>query len=274
MIYYKTRDEVERLRESSLLVSKTLAEVGKLLKPGVSLLKVDAVAEEFIRDHGAVPAFKGYHGFPNSLCISMNEAVVHGIPTDREVTDGDIVSLDCGVVLNGYVGDSAYSYALSGIGEESLKLLRATKKSLFIGIEKAIAGLRIGDLGYAIQHYIEVEQGYYIVRELVGHGVGKDLHEDPEVPNFGRRGSGPVMKEGLVIAIEPMVNLGTKKINQSNDGWTVTTADKSPSAHYELMVSVRKGEADILSTFSFIEEVELENENLASVEVENKILTN
>jgi methionyl aminopeptidase len=254
MIHYKTEEEIELLRESSLLVGKTLAEVAKLIEPGVKTIKLDKVAEEFIRDNGAKPGFKGYNGFPFTLCISVNENVVHGFPSERELKDGDIVSVDCGTVKNGFYGDSAYTFAVGEVKEEVLMLMKRTKESLYIGIENAVAGKRIGDIGYAIQNYVE-SFGYSVVRDLVGHGLGRNLHEKPEVPNFGRRGRGIKLKENLVIAIEPMINLGTKRVAQEKDGWTIRTADRKPSAHYEHDVVVRKGKAEILSTFDYIEEV-------------------
>lgn len=257
MIYLKTDEEIELLRESSLLVGKTLAEVAKLIKPGVTTLELDKVAEEFIRDHGAVPGFKDYQGFPNSLCTSVNEAVVHGIPNDNPLKEGDIVSVDCGTLMNGFYGDSAYTFAVGEIKPEVQKLLEATKMSLYKGIEEAVVGKRIGDIGYAVQQYTE-NLGYGVVRELVGHGVGRKLHEKPEVPNYGKRGRGTKLQDGLVIAIEPMINLGRKEVMQDEDGWTIITADRKPSAHYEHTVAVRKGKADILSTFEYIEEVLIE----------------
>lgn len=254
MITYKTEEEIDKIRISSLLVAKTHAEVVKLIKPGVTGLELDKVAEEFIRDHGAVPAFKGYGGFPNSLCISPNAEVVHGIPNQIPVEEGSILSVDCGVVKDGYYGDSAYTYTVGEVKDETKKLLEVTKESLYKGIEQAIAGNRIGDISFAIQKYAE-QHGYGVVRELVGHGVGKELHEDPQVPNYGKRGRGPILKEGLVIAIEPMINLGTKKIRQYSDGWTIKTQDLKPSAHFEHTIVVRKGKAEILSSFEFIEEI-------------------
>jgi methionyl aminopeptidase len=254
MIYYKTENEIELLRESSLLVGKTLAEVAKLIKPGVRTIRLDQVAEEFIRDNNAIPGFKGYNGFPYTLCISVNENVVHGFPSERELKDGDIVSVDCGTIMNGFYGDSAYTFAVGEVKEEVLMLMKRTKESLYKGIENAIAGKRVGDIGYAIQSYVE-SFGYSVVRDLVGHGLGRNLHEKPEVPNFGRRGRGTKLNENLVIAIEPMINLGTKRVVQEKDGWTIRTADRQPSAHYEHDVVVRKGKAEILSTFDYIEEV-------------------
>jgi len=254
MIYIKTEEEIELIRESSLLVGKTLAEVAKLIKPGVKTINLDRRAEEFIRDNDAVPGFKGYNKFPNTLCISINEHVVHGLPSGRELKDGDIISIDCGTLKNGFYGDSAYTFTVGEVKEEVRNLLERTKESLYLGIEKAIAGNRVGDIGYAIQKYVE-NYGYSVVRDLVGHGLGRKLHEKPEVPNHGRRGSGPKLKERMVLAIEPMINLGRRKVVQEKDGWTIRTADKLPSAHYEHDVVIRKGEAEILSTFDYIEEV-------------------
>ena len=248
----KTEKEIALIRESSLLVGKTLAEVAKNIAPGVQTIKLDAIAEEFIRDHDAKPGFKGYNGFPFSLCISVNEHVVHGFPSEKELKEGDIVSIDCGVLMNGYYGDSAYTFMVGEVAEETAELLRRTKESLYLGIEQAVAGNRIGDIGYAIQQYVE-GFGYSVVRDLVGHGLGSNLHEKPEVPNFGRRGKGMKLQEGMVLAIEPMINLGGSKVLQEKDGWTFRTADRRPSAHYEHDVVVRKGQAEILSTFDFIE---------------------
>jgi len=217
MIYYKTEEEIELVRKSSLLVAKTHAEIAGLIKPGITTLALDKIAEEFIRDNGGVPAFKGYGGFPNTLCMSPNEQVVHGIPNDRVLEDGGILSVDCGVVMNDYYGDSAFTYEVGDVDAKTKQLLKVTKESLYKGIEQAVAGNRIGDIGYAVQQYAE-SFGYGVVRELVGHGVGKNLHESPEVPNYGRRGKGVVLKEGLIIAIEPMINMGTKRIKQHNDG--------------------------------------------------------
>ncbi len=254
MIYYKTEEEIELLRESSLLVGKTLAEIAKLIKPGVTTLDLDKVAYEFIRDHQAVPGFLNYGGFPNSLCTSVNDHVVHGIPNDKPLEEGDIVSVDCGVYKNDFHGDSAYTFAVGEIAPEVQALLDATKESLNKGIEAAIAGNRIGDIGNAVQTYTE-SLGYGVVRELVGHGLGRNLHESPEVPNYGRRRSGLKLKEGLVLAIEPMINLGTKHVVQEDDGWTIRTRDGKPSAHFEHDIVVRKNKAEVLSTFEYIEEV-------------------
>jgi methionyl aminopeptidase len=254
MIYLKTEEEIELIRKSSLLVAKAHAEVAKLIEPGVTSLQLDQRAEEFIRDNGGYPAFKGYSGFPNSLCISPNDQVVHGIPNDEPLKEGTILSVDCGVLMDDYYGDSAYTYTIGEVSAEIQKLLDVTKESLYKGIEQAVVGKRVGDIGFAVQQHAEAH-GYGVVRELVGHGVGKSLHESPEVPNYGKRGRGPKMQDGLVIAIEPMINMGVRNVLQHADGWTITTADNLPSAHYEHTVAVRKGKVDILSSFEFIEEV-------------------
>ena len=254
MIHYKSNEEIELIRESSLLVGKTLAEVAKHIRPGVETIKLDEIAEEFIRDNGAIPGFKGYGGFPNTLCISVNEQVVHGIPGKRKLKDGDIVSIDCGTVLNGFYGDSAYTFEVGEVREDVRLLLQRTKESLEKGIENAVSGKRVGDIGYGIQKYVETF-GYSVVRDLVGHGLGKNLHEKPEVPNYGHRGVGVKLKKGMVLAIEPMINLGVKNVVQEKDGWTIRTSDGMPSAHFEHDVAIRKGKAEILSTFKFIEEV-------------------
>lgn len=250
----KTEEEVELIRESSLLVGKTLAEVAKLIEPGIKTIKLDQVAEEFIRDHRAKPGFKGYNGFPSSLCISVNEVVVHGFPGERELKEGDIISVDCGVLKNGYYGDSAFTFPVGEIKEDTRLLMRRTLESLYKGIEMAVTGRRIGDIGFAVQSYVE-SYGYSVVRDLVGHGLGRNLHEKPEVPNYGKRGTGAKLKEGITLAIEPMINLGTRKVIQEKDGWTIRTADRLPSAHYEHDVVVRKEKAEILSTFNFIWDV-------------------
>ena len=254
MIYYKSEEEVELVRKSSLLVAKTHAEIAKLIKPGISSLELDQIAEEFIRDNGGEPAFKGYNGFPCTLCASPNEVVVHGIPNNEPINDGTILSIDCGVFMNGFYGDSAYTYEVGEVKKEIKMLLKVTKESLYKGIENAVSGKRIGDIGYAIQEHAE-KNDYGVVREMIGHGIGKNLHESPEVPNFGRRGSGIKLKKGLVIAIEPMINMGTRDIMQHSDGWTITTLDKKPSAHFEHTVVVREGEAEILSSFKEIEKI-------------------
>lgn len=252
-LYYKTKDEIELIRESSLLVAKTLAEVAKVIKPGVSTLFLDKIAYEFIKDNKAIPAFLNFNGFPNSLCISVNSQVVHGIPSAYELKDGDIVSVDCGVVKNEFYGDSAYTFAIGNVKPEILKLLQVTKESLYKAIELCVVGKRLGDIGEAIQSYAE-SHNFSIVRELVGHGVGKQLHEAPEVPNYGKKGTGLKLEEGLVIAIEPMINYGKKAITQENDGWTISTVDNLPSAHFEHTVAIGKNKADILSSFKYIEE--------------------
>lgn len=254
MIYLKTDEEIELLRESNLLVGMTLGELAKWIAPGITTLKLDKIAEEFIRDHGAVPGFLGYGGFPNTLCVSVNEQIVHGIPSNYELKDGDIVSIDCGTVKNGFNGDSAYTFCVGEVAYDVRRLLKTTKESLYLGIEQAVEGKRVGDISNAVQTYCE-KKGYSVVRELCGHGVGKRLHEDPEVPNYGRRGCGPLLKSGMVIAIEPMINLGSRNIVIERDGWTTRTRDRKPSAHFEHTVAVREGKTDILSSFKYVEEV-------------------
>ncbi|HTM97498.1 MAG TPA: type I methionyl aminopeptidase [Pedobacter sp.] len=253
-IYYKSLEEIELIRESSLLVSKTLAEVAKIIKPGVTTLSLDKMAFEFIKDHGAIPAFLNYGGFPNSLCISPNEQVVHGFPNDHVIKEGDLISVDCGVIKNNYFGDSAYTFSIGEVDAEKQKLCKVTQECLNLAIEKAVVGMRIGDVAFAVQHHAETN-GFGVVRELVGHGVGVKLHEKPEVPNYGKRGSGIKLEEGMVIAIEPMINAGKAGVKFWSDGWTVTTIDNKPSAHFEHTVAIKKGKADVLSTFSLIEEV-------------------
>ncbi len=254
MISLKTEEEIEIQRESSLLVGKTLAEVARHIRPGIKTIELDRIAETFIKDNKAVPGFKGYGGFPGSLCISVNDQVVHGIPGTYELKDGDIVSIDCGVLKNGFYGDSAYTFEVGEVDADIKKLIKTTKESLYLAIEQAVEGNRTGDIGYAIQSYIE-PFGYGIVRELVGHGVGRQLHEKPEVPNYGKRGSGVKLKSGMVLAIEPMINLGTRAVKQEADGWTIRTADGKPSAHFEHDVAIRNGKADMLSSFEMIETV-------------------
>lgn len=254
MIYLKTEEEIQLIRHSSLLVSKTLAEVARYIKPGITTIKLDQIAEEFIHDHGAKPGFKGYRGFPATLCVSVNENVVHGIPDKYELREGDIVSIDCGVLKNGYYGDSAYTFAVGNVKPEILALMKATKEALYKGIEQAVAGKRIGDIGNAIQQHVR-PLGYGVVRELIGHGVGKNLHESPDVPNYGKKGHGVLLSEGMVIAIEPMINMGKRHIVQEDDGWTIRTLDRKPSAHYEHTIAVRKNKADILSSFEEIEKI-------------------
>ena len=253
-IQYKNLEEIEKIRESDLLVSKTLAEVAKIIGEGVKTIQLNKLAEEFIRDHGGIPAFLNYNGFPYSLCISLNDQVVHGFPGEYVIKDGDIVSVDCGVVLDGFVGDSAYTFPIGNVDPETLRLLKVTKECLYLAIDKAVVGMRIGDVGYAVQEHAE-KNGFGVVKELVGHGVGFKLHEKPEVPNYGRRGSGIKLEEGMVIAIEPMINGGKAGVKFWDDGWTVSTIDKKPSAHYEHSVAVKRGKADVLSTYQYIEEV-------------------
>lgn len=254
MIYLKTREEIELMRESNLLVAKTLGQVGALVEPGVTTLQLDKVAETFMRDHNGVPGFLNYNGFPNSLCTSVNSQVVHGIPNNTPLREGDIISVDCGVLLNGFFGDSAYTFCVGEVDPEVLALLQATREALYKGIECAVEGNRLGDIGHAVQAHAE-GKGYSVVREMVGHGIGKNLHEAPEVPNYGRRGNGVKLKEGMVIAIEPMINLGKRHIIQEADGWTIRTKDRKPSAHFEHSVAVGKDGADILSSFKFVEEM-------------------
>lgn len=253
MIYLKTEEEIELLRRSTMIVCETLAEMAKIIRPGVSTAYLDKIAEEYMRDNGAVPACKGYGGFPATLCTSVNDQVVHGIPSDKAILrEGDIISVDTCASLNGFVGDSAYTFAVGEISEEVRQLLEVTKQSLFLGIEKAIHGNRIGDIGSTIQQYCE-SHGYSVVREMVGHGIGKKMHEAPEVPNYGRRGVGPLLKEGMTICIEPMINLGRRELIMERDGWTTRTIDGKPSAHFENAVAVAKGKPIILSDFSIIE---------------------
>ena len=255
MIHIKTAEEVELLRNSNQLVSRTLAELGKHIQPGISTGELDRIAETFIRDNSAIPGFKGYQGFPATLCTSVNSQVVHGIPSDTVILkEGDIVSVDCGVIIDGYYGDTAYTFAVGEISQEVKDLLKVTKECLYKGVEKAIEGQRVGDIGHAVQRHAE-DHGYSVVRELVGHGLGKRMHEEPEVPNYGRRGTGAKLRKGMVICIEPMINMGKRQVTQGGDGWTISTADSQPSAHFELAVAIDKGKADILSTFSYIEEI-------------------
>ncbi|WP_114778456.1 type I methionyl aminopeptidase [Botryobacter ruber] len=253
MIYYKTEEEIELLRQSALILSKAHGEIAHLVQEGVSTLTLDKRAYEFIKDNGGTPSFLNYNGFPNSLCISVNSTVVHGIPGKYTLKDGDIISVDCGVFYKGFHSDCAYTHAVGKVTDEVKKLLNVTKESLYKGIEKAVVGSRMGDLSYAIQHYAE-SNGFSVVRELVGHGVGRSLHESPEVPNYGKRGQGLKLANGLVLAIEPMINLGTKNIVQEEDGWTIRTRDNKPSAHFEHTVVVRKDKAEILTTFDYIEQ--------------------
>lgn len=253
MIQYKTSEEVQLIKQSADILGRAHGEVAKHIKEGVKTSFLDKIAEEFIRDHKSVPSFKGYNGFPYSLCISVNEVVVHGFPSDYELKDGDIISVDCGVFHQGFHSDSAYTYPIGEVSPSVIALLKATRDSLYLGIEQAVAGNRIGDIGFAIQKFVEAK-GYTVVRELVGHGLGRKLHEAPEVPNYGKKGSGPLLKAGMVIAIEPMINLGTRNIVQERDGWTIRTADRKPSAHYEHTVAIFENKTEVLTTHKYIEE--------------------
>jgi methionyl aminopeptidase len=253
MIIVKTREEIELMREAALVVSKTLGEVAKAIKPGVTTLQLDKIAEACIRDQGAIPGFLGLYDFPNTLCMSPNSQVVHGIPNNTPLVEGDIISIDCGAIKNDFYGDHAYTFAVGNIAEDTKKLLQVTKESLYVGIREFKLGNRVGDVGYAIQKYCE-DHGYGVVRELVGHGLGRVMHEDPEMPNYGKRGRGKKFIEGQVVAIEPMINLGTHKIKQHKDGWTITTRDNKPSAHFEHDVAIVKGKPELLSTFAYVYE--------------------
>lgn len=261
----KSIEEIELIRNSSLLVSKTLAELAGHIKLGITALDLDKIAEEFIRDHGAEPGFKGYGGFPNTLCFSMNDQVVHGIPGNTVLKEGDVLSIDCGTLWNDYYGDQAFTFAMAGVSDEVLKLLRVTRKSLDLGIEQAIVGKRVGDIGFAIQQYCEREHSYGVVRELVGHGLGKSLHEDPEVPNYGKKGQGVRLQENMVLAIEPMINLGVRNVRTANDGWTVITRDGKVSAHYEHDIVVKKDKAEVLTDFSIIDKAISKNKELQEI---------
>lgn len=254
VLYFKTKEEIEIIRTSGVLLGKAHAEVAKIIEPGVTTSYLSQIAEQFICDNGGFPSFKGYNGFPSALCISINEQVVHGIPSNYFLKEGDIASIDCGVILNGFHSDSAYTYAVGEISKVTQKLLDITKESLTRGIAAIVPGSRIGDIAYAVQSFVE-KNGFSVVRELVGHGVGKNLHESPEVPNFGKRGQGMKLVDGLVIAIEPMINLGSRNIVQESDGWTIRTSDRKPSAHFEHTVAIVDGKADVLTTFKYIEEV-------------------
>jgi methionyl aminopeptidase len=262
MIILKTDEQVELMRESALLVSRTLAETAKILKPGITTLLIDKMIAEFIRDHKGIPSFLNYNGFPYNSCISVNDVVVHGFPNNKELRSGDIISIDVGIFLNGWHGDHAYTFAIGEPTKEIQQLIKITKESLYKGIEKAVAGNRIGDIAFAIQEHTERKNGYGVVRELVGHGLGRKLHEDPQVPNYGKRGSGSKLKPGMVLAIEPMINLGKKEVYTEKDQWTVRTKDGKPSVHFEHDVCVRKGKADILSNYAPIEEAEKKNQEL------------
>jgi methionyl aminopeptidase len=264
MIHYKNEQEIELMRQSALLVSNTLAEVAKILKPGITTLSIDVMIGELIRSYDAKPSFLNFHGYPFNSCISVNDVVVHGFPGKTELKEGDIISVDVGVYKNGFHGDHAYTFMIGKPSDEVVQLVKITKESLYKGIEKAIAGNRLGDVSFAIQEHTEKKYGYGVVRELVGHGLGRSMHEDPQVPNYGKRGSGPVMKEGLVIAIEPMINLGKKDVYTDTDGWTVRTKDGKPSVHFEHDVCIKKGQADVLSNYASIEAAEKANANLFS----------
>jgi len=269
MIYYKTAEEIEKIRASCLIVSKTLALAGSLIKPGITGLELDRQAEQFIRDSGGIPVFKGFNGFPGSLCISINEQVVHGIPSKEPIKAGDIVSVDCGVKLDGFVGDSAFTFAVGEVATETIELLSVTRKALQLAIDQAREGNRIGDIGFAVQDYAERVHRYGVVRELVGHGVGIDLHEPPEVPNFGKRGKGIKIKEGMVIAIEPMINLGKRQVRTLADGWTIVSRDRTPSAHYEHTLAILQDGPDVLSDHRYAEEACKNNPELQEISLKN-----
>jgi methionyl aminopeptidase len=254
MTRLKSDIEIEKIRKSSLLVGKAIAEVARHLRAGCTTAELDKIADTFICDHGARPAFKGYNGFPAALCISVNEVVVHGIPGNRVLKEGDLVSIDCGTLLDGFYGDSAFSFGIGEMSEEKLLLMRRTKESLYRAIAVAVSGRRVGDIGHEVQSYVE-SFGYSVVRDLVGHGLGTSLHEKPEVPNYGKKGTGVKLEEGMVICIEPMINIGTRHVVQENDGWTIRTHDMKPSAHYEHAIAIRKDKADVLSSFEEIEKV-------------------
>lgn len=264
MVHLKNAAEIELMRISATLVSATLTEIAKILRPGITTLSLDKTIGEMIRDHGGIPSFLNFHGYPYNSCISVNDVVVHGFPNNRELQDGDIISVDIGIIKNGFHGDHAYTFAIGDVKPEVLQLIRVTKESLYKGIEKATAGNRIGDIGSAIQDHTEKKYGYGVVRELVGHGLGKSLHEDPQVPNYGKRGGGAKLKEGMVLAIEPMINMGKKDVYTESDGWTVRTIDGTPSVHFEHDVAVMKNKADILSDYSIIEAAEQANPNLVT----------
>lgn len=272
-IPYKTEEEIEIIRQNCLLVSHTIAEVASHLKPGITGMELDKIAETFIRDHKAIPAFKGYPGtvfdFPASLCISFNEVIVHGIPDNRIVKDGDVVSIDCGVRKDGFFGDSAFTFAVGEIDPVVMKLLVVTRECLDLAIKSARPGNRLGDIGFAVQHHAETVHGYGVIREMVGHGIGRKLHEPPEVPNYGKRGKGPVLHEGLTIAIEPMINLGSREVVLRKDGWTLHTRDFKPSAHYEHTIAIRKAEAQVLSDHTGIDTAIKNNVNLSEIWIKN-----
>ena len=262
MMIYKTEAEIILMKEAATLVSKTLTEVAKILKEGVTTMQIDSLCERFVLDNKAIPSFKNYKGYPFSICASVNDVVVHGFPNNIPLKNGDIISIDMGLILNGWHGDHAYTFILGEVSADALQLVKVTKESLYKGIEKAIVNNRIGDIAFAIQEHTERKHGYGVVRELVGHGLGRSLHEDPQVPNYGKRGSGPKLKENLVLAIEPMINMGTKDVYTEDDGWTVKTKDGKPSVHFEHDVCIKKGKALILSDYSIIEAAEKANSNL------------
>jgi methionyl aminopeptidase len=262
MIICKTDEQIELMRKSALLVSRTLSEVAKMLRPGITTLELDKTIGTYIRDNGAIPSFLNYNGYPFNSCLSVNDVVVHGFPNAKELIDGDIISVDIGVILEGWHGDHAYTFAIGDAGEDVMKLIQVTKASLYKGIESAVAGNRVGDIANAIQEYTEKKHGYGVVRELVGHGLGRSMHEDPQVPNYGKKGNGPKLKEGMVLAIEPMINLGKKEVYTESDGWTIRTKDGKPSVHFEHDVAIRKNKADVLSDYKIIEEAESANSNL------------
>ncbi|WP_235918451.1 type I methionyl aminopeptidase [Sediminibacterium soli] len=262
MMIHKTEAEIALMKESATLVSKTLTEVAKVLKPGMTTMQIDKLCAEFVKDHKAVPSFYQYRGYPHNVCASVNDVVVHGFPNDTPLKEGDIVSIDMGVILNGWHGDHAYTFILGDVSAEVLQLVRVTKESLYKGIEKAVVNNRVGDIAYAIQEHTEGKHGYGVVRELVGHGLGRNMHEDPQVPNYGKRGTGPKLKENLVLAIEPMINMGTREVYTEDDGWTIRTADGKPSVHFEHDVCIRRNKALILSDYSIIEAAEKANGHL------------
>jgi len=265
---YRTNEEIEIQRHSALMVGQTLTEVAKILRPGLKTIDIDKMAETFIRDNGGVPSFLNYgdpsNAYPYSLCISVNEAVVHGFPSNYELKEGDILSVDCGFYKNGFHGDHAYTFAIGEVKQEIMDLIRITKESVYLGCEQAIVGNRTGDIAFAIENHTNKKHGYGVVRELVGHGVGRDMHEDPQVPNYGKRGSGKRLQENMVLAVEPMINLGTRHIYTADDGWTIVTEDGLPSVHFEHNVCVRKGKSELLSDYSPIEKAEKANANLNS----------
>lgn len=270
MIHLKSSEEIEIMRESALIVSRTLGLIAEKVAPGVTPLQLDKMAFEYIKDQGAEPAFLGMYDFPNTLCMSLNEAVVHGIPTDVPLKEGDIISVDCGAYKNGFYGDHAYTFMVGEVSAETQQLLKVTKEALYVGIAQTVAGNRIGDIGFAIQNYAE-KHGFGVVRELVGHGLGRIMHEDPQVPNYGRRGKGKKLQNGMVLAIEPMINMGTKEIIQLEDGWTILTSDGKPSAHFEHDVAIVNGQPEILSTFDYVEEA-LEKIGMPSLRIEKAML--